>query len=60
MKRVEIPPTRKDWALCPYCGAKTIIYDNRSNCKGVYVKCTRGCRQTFELNIKDGKQIFNT
>ena len=54
---IRIPPTEKKWLLCPYCGAKTILYDNVAECRGVYIKCTRGCKATFEVKITQGKQV---
>ena len=44
----------KKWVICPYCSAKTILYDNTANCSGVYLKCTRGCRKEFEILILNG------
>lgn len=60
MSNINLPPTETKWAVCPYCGAKTTIYDNGANCNGVHQKCTRGCRRVFELVIKDGEQILNS
>ena len=54
---VKIPPVRREWARCPYCGAKAVLYDNTAQCSGVFVKCTRGCRREFELKIESGKQV---
>lgn len=48
------PPLERKWLHCPHCGAKTILYDNTANCSGVHLKCTRGCKQEFEVKIKDG------
>lgn len=56
--KIKIPATKKEWAICPNCGSKTVVYDNAATCSGVYIKCTRGCRTVFELNIQDGKQIL--
>lgn len=53
---MKYPVTEKKWAVCPICGAKVCVIDNRSSAKGVYIKCTRGCRNVFELRVKDGKQ----
>jgi len=50
------PPLQKSWARCPYCNSKTILYDNTANCKGIFVKCTRGCKKVFELIVIDGIQ----
>lgn len=54
---VKLPPTERFWLRCPYCGAKTILYDNTADCRGVYVKCTRGCGREFEVKIKKGRQV---
>ena len=53
---VKIPPVRKLWAICPYCKAKTVLYDDQANCSGIWIKCRRGCGMEHELVIKDGKQ----
>lgn len=50
--------TEQKWFHCPYCGAKHSIYDDAANCEGVYLKCTRGCKKTFELVIEDGEQVI--
>lgn len=57
--KIPIAPTERDWVHCPNCGAKVCIKDNASECRGVYLKCTRGCKTEFELVIKEGKQIIN-
>ena len=57
MRPIAYPPIRRDWALCPHCGAKTVLYDNTASCSGVWIKCTRGCKCEFELKIKNGKII---
>lgn len=57
MKNILKPPLEKKWVRCPNCGAKTILYDNTAECKGLYVKCTRGCGQEFEVKIKQGNQV---
>lgn len=59
MNNIKLPSTETKWAVCPYCGAKTVIYDNTANCSGVHQKCTRGCRRVFELVIKNGRQILS-
>ena len=56
-REIKKPPVRREWAHCPHCGSKTVLYDNTSDCSGVYIKCTRGCRQEFELKITNGKQV---
>ena len=55
MKEIVKPPLERKWLLCPYCGAKTILYDNTANCTGVFIKCTRGCKSEFEIRLKNGK-----
>lgn len=55
---IQKPPLRREWARCPYCGAKTIIYDNTASCSGVFGKCTRGCGREYELVIENGRQII--
>lgn len=57
MNELKMPPLQRTWVRCPRCGAKTILYDNTANCSGVYIKCTRGCKQEFELKIINGKQV---
>lgn len=57
MNNIRIPPTEKRWLLCPYCKAKTILYDNTAECRGVHIKCTRGCKAEFEVKIQNGKPI---
>lgn len=55
---MEKPQLERFWATCPYCGAKVVIFDNTSNCSGVFLKCTRACKKEFELKIQKGKQIL--
>lgn len=58
-KDVPVVATVRKWALCPECGAKTVIYDDTAECSGVWLKCTRGCRTCeFELIIHNGEQII--
>ena len=59
MKILEktVPSFKREWVRCPVCGSKICIMDDRANCNGVFVKCTRGCGSTFEIKIADGKQI---
>lgn len=47
----------RKWFRCPNCGAKHSIFGKLAECKGVFLKCDRGCKQTFELVIENGKQI---
>ena len=56
MKRV---PTERKWIRCPYCGAKHSIYDNLAECRGVFLKCYRGCKREFELLIHNGEQQYS-
>ena len=53
---IKRPQIERKLALCPHCGAKTVIYDNTAECSGVFLVCTRGCKKEFELKIKNGKQ----
>ncbi|MBO5568826.1 MAG: hypothetical protein J6A79_07860 [Clostridia bacterium] len=55
---IRKPVLERKWALCPYCKAKAIIYDNTADCRGVWLKCTRGCKREFELVVTDGVQII--
>lgn len=57
---IKKPAIERKWLYCPHCGMKVLLYDNTANCSGVFVKCTRGCRQTFEVIIRDGKQTLRT
>lgn len=57
MQKIEKPPLKRMWVRCPYCGAKTILYDNTAECSGVYIKCSRGCRKEFEIKIVKGIQV---
>jgi len=55
VNEIKKPSLEKKWLLCPFCGAKTILYDNTANCTGIFIKCTRGCKLEFEVKIQDGK-----
>lgn len=52
----QIPALRRSWVICPSCGAKYALHDNKAECHGVFVKCTRGCGKEFEIVITNGKQ----
>ena len=52
--------TKRKWAICPHCGAKAIIYDDAAECRGIWIKCTRGCKKEFELVVCNGEQITQT
>lgn len=54
---IKLPSMELRWIRCPYCGAKTVLATDDANCSGVHIKCTRGCKQVFELVIKDGVHI---
>lgn len=54
VKAIPKPPLERKWLYCPHCGAKTILYDNTANCSGVFIKCTRGCKQEFEVKFQNG------
>lgn len=58
MMDIQKPALERAWVRCPFCGAKVILYDNTAQCKGVFAKCTRGCKREFEVVIEDGKQIL--
>lgn len=53
---IKKPAIIRKWALCPWCKAKTVLYDNTANCNGVWLKCKRGCGREFELKIVEGDQ----
>jgi hypothetical protein rflaF_05874 len=57
MLEIPKPALKRKWLRCPYCGAKTILYDNTAECSGVFLKCTRGCKKEFEVKIKNGNQV---
>lgn len=57
MQKIQKPPLERKWAKCPNCGAKTILYDNTAECRGVFIKCSRGCKKEFEIKIINGKQV---
>lgn len=57
MMKLPMVSTRKVWARCPHCGAKTVLHLDTAECSGVLVKCTRGCGQVFELVLRGGKQM---
>ena len=46
----------RKWCHCPNCGAKHSLFGNVAECRGVFLKCDRGCKQVFELVIKEGQQ----
>ncbi len=54
MKKI---PTERRWFVCPYCGAKIVIYDNTANSHGVFTVCHRGCRREVEITVENGRQI---
>lgn len=54
---IQKPPIERAWVRCTHCGAKVFLFDNTAVCKGVYAKCTRGCKKVFEVIIQDGKQV---
>lgn len=59
MKKLSMPPIERKWVKCPYCGAKVMLYDNTAQCRGVFIKCSRGCKEKFEIKITNGKQIVH-
>lgn len=44
---------RKEWFTCDHCNKKLLIYDNTSNCSGVYIKC-KSCGHVNEIKIERG------
>lgn len=58
IKRI-MPPLSRAWIKCQYCGMKYCLADNKAECRGIFVKCTRGCGREFQIIVKDGKQIMN-
>lgn len=44
---------------CPYCGCPVnVVIDDRAEASGLLVKCkSRHCRRTFEIKVKEGKQV---
>jgi len=55
-KDIYIPPIKRIWAKCPHCERKAVLFHDRANCNGVFVKC-KSCGQEFELVVYDGKQV---
>lgn len=54
--KIRIPQLERTWARCTYCGAKSVIIDNTTECRGVYIRCSRGCKRVFELIVHNGVQ----
>lgn len=52
-------PTKRQWAVCPKCRQKSVIYDNRSTAFGIWIKC-RKCGVEYELIIEKGQQKTKT
>lgn len=44
---------------CPFCGYRMPVFFNESSeCRGIYITCKgRGCKQKFEIAVKNGKQF---
>ena len=55
---MNVPSVEKKWYICPRCGSKIVLYDNTANCQGVFVKCSRGCRNEIEILIQNGEQVW--
>ena len=51
MNEIKLPPLRRIWVRCPHCGAKTILYDNTAECRGVYIKVLLTNPRHRELNV---------
>lgn len=56
---IQKPPIERSWVRCPYCGMKVFLFDNTAICRGVFAKCTRGCKKVFEVIVQNGRQIVN-
>lgn len=54
--KIVIPPVRRFWAVCPRCRKNALLFDDRAECRGVYLKC-KACGKEFELIVKNGRQI---
>lgn len=50
---------KKAQIICPKCGYKMpLFYAEEAESKGVFVTCKgRKCKSTFEVKIREGKQI---
>lgn len=46
-------PIEKKWFTCPNCEKKLALYDDTSECKGVYIYC-KVCKKDVELKINNG------
>ncbi|MFQ8704846.1 MAG: hypothetical protein ACLR9T_02190 [Thomasclavelia sp.] len=53
---IKIPPMRKDWFRCYHCNKKILLYDNKANCGGLFIKCKK-CGYENKIEIKNGKVI---
>lgn len=44
---------------CPYCGYEMpLIITEKAVCQGIIVRCKgRNCKKTFEVRVKNGKQV---
>lgn len=47
---VKKPPLERYWFRCPYCGKKLALYDNTTQCNGVFLKC-KNCKNEVELKV---------
>ncbi len=50
MRKIQYPPTKKMWYVCPVCKTKLVIYDNTAKCTNVFIKC-RTCKNEIEIKI---------
>ena len=50
--------TGKDYICCPYCSKKNFPLTPGAHITGQKFKCKgSGCKQIFEVNIENGRQI---
>ena len=43
--------------LDKFVQAQGMRNDNTAQCRGVFIKCSRGCKEEFEIKIINGKQV---
>ena len=50
--------TGKYYVCCPYCSKKNLQIKRNTSISNLELKCKgSGCKKTFLVNIKDGKEI---
>ena len=46
----------KKWFVCPNCGKKILIYDEKKGqSQGLYIKC-KSCKKVIEIVVKRAKE----